>query len=164
MFSIVTVESSTRIPTASASPPSVMVFSVSPRKYSTTSEVRIDSGMEIMTTRVERQEPRNSRIIRAGQCSRDGTLAQHAGTDCLTRWTGRKLVDAAARAAPRARAICRAFCTPLTTATVEALPFLMTLSRTERRPFSRTMFCCTSPAVMHLRRHPSRRRSARSRT
>jgi hypothetical protein len=32
VFSIVTVESSTRIPTASASPPSVMVFSVSPRK------------------------------------------------------------------------------------------------------------------------------------
>ena len=32
VFSIVTVESSTRMPTASASPPSVMVFSVSPRK------------------------------------------------------------------------------------------------------------------------------------
>ena len=32
VFSIVTVESSTRIPTASARPPSVMVLSVSPRK------------------------------------------------------------------------------------------------------------------------------------
>ena len=44
VFSIVTVESSTRMPTASASPPSVMVLSVSPRKYSTTSEVRIAAG------------------------------------------------------------------------------------------------------------------------
>ena len=32
VFSMVTVESSTRMPTASASPPSVMVLSVSPRK------------------------------------------------------------------------------------------------------------------------------------
>jgi hypothetical protein len=33
--------------------------------------------------------------------------------------------------------------TPLTTASVEAFPFLITLSKTERRPSSRTMFCCT---------------------
>ena len=39
---------------------------------------------------------------------------------------------------------CRACCTPLTTASVEALPFLMMLSNTERWPPSRTMFCCTS--------------------
>ena len=39
---------------------------------------------------------------------------------------------------------CSACFTPLTTASVEALPFLITLSRTERRPFSRTIFCCTS--------------------
>ena len=38
---------------------------------------------------------------------------------------------------------CRAYFTPLTTASVEALPFLITLSKTERRPSSRTMFCCT---------------------
>jgi hypothetical protein len=65
VFSIVTVESSTRMPTASASPPSVMVLSVCPRKYSATSDVRIASGIEIITTRVERHEPRNSRIISA---------------------------------------------------------------------------------------------------
>ena len=34
--------------------------------------------------------------------------------------------------------------TPLTTASVDALPFLMTLSSTERRPSVRTMFCCTA--------------------
>src|ERR1700722_19015692 len=62
---MVTVESSTSMPTASASPPSVMVVEVSPRKYSTMSEVRIASGIEIMTTTVDRHDPRNSRIISA---------------------------------------------------------------------------------------------------
>ena len=65
VFSMVTVESSTRMPTASARPPSVMVLMVSPRKNSTISEDRIASGIEIMTTNVERHEPRNSRIISA---------------------------------------------------------------------------------------------------
>ncbi len=65
VFSIVTVESSTRMPTARARPPSVMVFSVSPRKKRTISDDRIASGIEIMTIKVERHEPRNSRIMRA---------------------------------------------------------------------------------------------------
>ena len=43
-----------------------------------------------------------------------------------------------------ARVASRALFTPLTTASVEALPFLITLSRTARWPSSRTMFCCTS--------------------
>src|SRR5258708_39839254 len=43
-----------------------------------------------------------------------------------------------------ARATCSTLRTPLTTASVEALPFLITLSRTERLPFSWTMFCCTA--------------------
>ena len=63
VFSIVTVELSTRMPTASASPPSVMVLSVWPMKYRTTIDVRIDRGIEIMTIRVDRHDPRNSRII-----------------------------------------------------------------------------------------------------
>ncbi len=63
VFSIVTVESSTRMPTASASPPSVMVLSVSPRKCRTMIAARIDSGIEIRTISVDRQDPRKSRII-----------------------------------------------------------------------------------------------------
>ncbi len=47
MFSISTVASSTRMPTASASPPSVITLSVWPSAQSTTIEPRIDSGMEI---------------------------------------------------------------------------------------------------------------------
>ena len=62
---MVTVESSTRMPTASARPPSVIVLMVSPRKWSTTIDVRIESGIEIITMRVDRHDPRNSRIISA---------------------------------------------------------------------------------------------------
>ena len=53
------------MPTASASPPRVMVLMVWPSADITAIEVRIDNGIETITTRVERQEPRNSRIISA---------------------------------------------------------------------------------------------------
>ena len=65
MFSISTVASSTRMPTASAMPPSVMVLSDWPSAHRTMIEVRIDSGIEVATISVLRHEPRNSRIIRA---------------------------------------------------------------------------------------------------
>ena len=58
MFSIVTVASSTRMPTASASPPRVMMLMVSPRKPSTMTEARIDSGIETAMMSVLRQLPR----------------------------------------------------------------------------------------------------------
>ena len=63
MFSIVTVASSTRMPTASASPPSVMMFSVSPIADSMMIAPSTDSGIETAMMTVERQLPRNSRII-----------------------------------------------------------------------------------------------------
>ena len=64
MLSIVTVASSTSMPTASARPPRVMMLSVSPIADSAPIAPRIDSGIEVVTIRVERQLPRNSRIIR----------------------------------------------------------------------------------------------------
>ena len=64
MFSIVTVASSTRMPTASARPPSVMTLMVSPVAASSVTEVRIASGIEIVMMSVERQLPRKIRIIR----------------------------------------------------------------------------------------------------
>ena len=64
MFSMVTVASSTRMPTASARPPSVMMFSVWPTAESAAIEARIASGIEVAMITVERQLPRNSRIIR----------------------------------------------------------------------------------------------------
>ena len=64
MFSIVTVASSTNIPTANASPPSVIMLSVSPTIDSPTIELKIASGIEIAIIIVERQLPRKSKIIK----------------------------------------------------------------------------------------------------
>ncbi len=61
---MVTVASSTRMPTASARPPSVMMLIVSCRKLSTITEVRMESGMEMAMMSVLRQLPRKIRIIR----------------------------------------------------------------------------------------------------
>ncbi len=65
MFSIATVASSTRMPTASASPPSVITLSVWPRAFRAMIETRIDSGMLTTTISVLRQLPRNSTIMSA---------------------------------------------------------------------------------------------------
>ena len=65
MFSIATVASSTRMPTASARPPSVMMLIVSPSALSTMIELRIDSGIDTAMISVLRQLPRNTRIISA---------------------------------------------------------------------------------------------------
>ena len=54
-FSTSTVASSTRMPTASAIPPSVMRLIVCPNQLSTMIETRSESGMEVITTTVERQ-------------------------------------------------------------------------------------------------------------
>ena len=65
MFSMVTVASSTRMPTASARPPRVMMLMVSPSADRQMIEARIDSGMEMAMISVLRQLPRNSRIMSA---------------------------------------------------------------------------------------------------
>ena len=64
-FSISTVASSTRIPTASASPPNVMMLIVSPSEERTMIEERMESGIEMAIMTVLRQLPRNSKIISA---------------------------------------------------------------------------------------------------
>ena len=64
VFSISTVASSTRMPTASARPPSVIELRVCPMAENTMIDTRIASGMETRMTSVERHEPRKRRIIR----------------------------------------------------------------------------------------------------
>ena len=64
MFSMVTVASSTRIPTANARPPSVIILSVSPTTDSAAIEDSMASGMDTTIIMVERQLPKNNRIIR----------------------------------------------------------------------------------------------------
>jgi hypothetical protein len=65
MFSIVTVASSTRIPTASARPPSVIKLMVSPSALKAAMEQSTASGMDSAMMNVLRHEPRNSKIIAA---------------------------------------------------------------------------------------------------
>jgi hypothetical protein len=65
MFSISTVASSTRMPTASANPPSVMMLMLWPIAPSTMIETNTERGMEIKMTMVGRQSPRKMRIIMA---------------------------------------------------------------------------------------------------
>ena len=64
MFSMVTVASSTRMPTARARPPSVMMLMVSPSAERQATDVRMESGMEMVMISVLRQLPRKSKIIR----------------------------------------------------------------------------------------------------
>ncbi len=78
MFSISTVASSTRMPTASAKPPSVMMLMVSPSALITQMETRIDRGIETAMMIVLRQLPRNSRIIVGGQAGGDDRFANHS--------------------------------------------------------------------------------------
>src|SRR5260370_357241 len=65
MFSISTVASSTRMPTASARPPRVMILMVWPRALRQRMLTRIDKGIETAMIRVLFQFPRKSRIITA---------------------------------------------------------------------------------------------------
>ena len=60
---MVTVASSTRMPMASASPPSDMMLIVLPVSHRPTSELVSDRGMLISTTITLRRSCRNSRII-----------------------------------------------------------------------------------------------------
>jgi hypothetical protein len=63
IFSISTVASSTKTPTASARSPSVMILIFSPSTLRSRSEVTIDSGMEMQMISVLRLAPRNTRIM-----------------------------------------------------------------------------------------------------
>ena len=63
MFSTATVASSTRMPVASASPPSVMRLIELPVTYRQITPANIAHGIEVITTIVLRQLPRNSRIM-----------------------------------------------------------------------------------------------------
>ncbi len=63
MFSISTVPSSTNTPTASASPPRVIMLIVWPVAQSATTAISSASGMVMTTTRELRQSRKKSRIV-----------------------------------------------------------------------------------------------------
>ena len=142
MFSTATVASSTRIPTANAKPPNVMMLSVSPVKYMTHSDERIDSGIETATMMVLRQLPRNSKIINAVKHAAikpsTNTLSMAAFTN--TDWSNSSLNSMSGAAA---RTPTKAFLMPSTTSNVDDEPAFRMVSKAERRPSSRTILVCT---------------------
>src|ERR1700720_2383896 len=139
MFSMVTVASSTRIPTASASPPKVMMLMVSPSADRQVMDARIDSGIEIVMISVLRQLPKNSRIrrpvsapaITAARITPE--IAERTNTD----WS---LVDSILSALGSDARISGNFRYMLSMISiVEDLPVLSTLIKTDRRPSTLTM-------------------------
>ena len=77
VFSISTVASSTRIPTASASPPSVITLIVSPSAVRMISEVAIESGIEIHTISVRPPAPQEQKNHQPRQPGCNRRLAHH---------------------------------------------------------------------------------------
>jgi hypothetical protein len=142
MFSMVTVASSTRIPTASASPPSVMILSVSPTADSMMMAPRIDSGIETAMMTVERQLPRNSRIIRL---VRQAAITPSLATPPIalrtnTDWSPTKLIF---RLSGSCDLTSITFCLmPEMISRVEIAPALSTIISTDRLPSTWTMLVC----------------------
>jgi len=141
MFSIVTVASSTRIPTASASPPSVMILMVSPSAARQAMEARIDSGMETKIMRVLRQLPRNSRIINPVRHA--AIVASRTTPEMAPRtkidWSPMGWIFNSGTAA---RICGRRSLMALMTSRVELLPFFRTVISAARLPASRAIFVC----------------------
>ena len=78
IFSISTVASSTRMPTASASPPSVMMLMVSPSALRHSTLTRMDSGIEAAMISVLFQLPKNTRIMNAVRHAAISASRKHA--------------------------------------------------------------------------------------
>ena len=143
MFSMVTVASSTRMPTASARPPRVMMLMVSPSADRQQIEARIDSGIEIVMISVLRQLPRNSRINKPGQRAGDHRFAYHAGDGGAHEHRLIARAPRSCRSGGRRARICGSFSLMLLMMSmVEALPVFNTVINTARRPSKRTMLVC----------------------
>jgi hypothetical protein len=142
MFSISTVASSTRMPTASARPPRVMMLSVSPSALRVRIETRIDSGMETAMISVLRKLPRKMRIISAVRqaamtASRSTpSMALRTNSDwSASGWMRSSGGSVAAICGRRSR-------TRRMMSSVEAPPDLRMVSRVARWPSTRTMLVC----------------------
>ena len=141
-FSIVTVASSTRMPTASAKPPSVIMLIVWPRALRMASEASTESGMETAMMSVLLQEPRKSRIISAVKAA----AITPSRTTPLTAACTKSDWSANCFTCTSLVTVFRMFAmpalTPAATERVDALPFLKTLSSVLRTPSWRTIFSC----------------------
>ena len=142
MFSISTVASSTRMPTASARPPSVMMLIVSPSALSTMIEQRIDSGIDMAMISVLRQLPRKTRIISA---VRQAAITASRRTPLDRRAHEHRLVGQRLDLELRRQRRLDARAARLDAATmssVDALPVFRIVSSAARWPSTRTMLVC----------------------
>ena len=134
MFSIVTVASSTKIPTAKASPPSVMMFKVSPSADKPTMAPMIDKGMDTAMMSVDRQLPKKSKIIKLVKAAAISPSTATPLIAALTKidWS---LIALTVKLSGKLGFIDSSFAfTPSTMAKVELLPFFKTDIKTERPP------------------------------
>ncbi len=141
MFSIVTVASSTRMPTARARPPSVMMLIVSHNALSTITDVRIDSGIDTAMINVLRQLPRNSRIISAVRQAAI-TASRTTSATALTKidWSPIGLMWSCGGSVCSTRGSSARMLS--TTSIVDALPAFRMVTNTPRWPSCRTMLVC----------------------
>ena len=131
------------MPTASASPPSVITLIVSPSALSTTSDVAIDSGIEIHTISVDRHDPRNSRIINPVSAAAMHASRTTSLIDDRTKidWSNSGVIFKLPSPAVNCGII--AFVRD-TISKVDVSPFFSTSSSAPRLPFTRTIFVCSA--------------------
>ncbi len=142
MFSIVTVASSTRMPTASARPPSVMILSVSPSAHSVATEPSTESGIEVAMITVERQLPRKISTITLVSAAAMMPSRMTPSTAALTNsdWSP---TSAILRSGGTSDLSSATFCLmPAMIDSVEIAPFLSTSISTERLPSTWTILVC----------------------
>ncbi len=142
MFSISTVASSTRMPTASARPPRVMMLMVSPSAASISSEQMIDNGIETAMMMVERQLPRKMRIIAA---VRQAAMIASRTTPLIAArtkrdWSAMGVIRRLGGSCAWIDGSCAR--TLAMMSRVEDFPVFWMLSSEERCPSTRTMFVC----------------------
>ncbi len=142
MFSMVTVASSTRMPTARARPPSVITFRVWWKADRAAMAASTDSGIEVATIRVERHEPRNSRIIRLVSAAAITPSRITPSTAAFTKVDWSLMARTFSVGGRLAFNSGSSALMPDTTSTVEAEPVLSTVISTERWPSTCTTFCC----------------------
>ncbi len=142
MFSMVTVPSSTRMPTASAKPPSVITLIVCPSSDSAATENRMARGIEIMMMIVERHEPRNTRIIRPVSVAAMTPSRSTPSTASLTKADWSPTATRSMSLGRPARISGSSFFTPSITSSVEAEPAFWMVISTAFLPSTLTMLVC----------------------
>jgi len=140
MFSISTVASSTRMPTASAKPPSVMMLIVSPRAERMNRDIRIDSGIDAAMMSVLRQLPRKIRIIRPVRQAAIVASLSTPSIEARTKrdWSAIGVIFSAGGKEPAYSA--SVWRTPEMIERVEAEPVFRIVRSEARWPLTRTMF------------------------